>query len=115
MRHTHRLRAPKGSGTAYRRSDGLWVAERTLAGKRMRRTATTEALARARLSRAIGSPRRAVTEDAYLRDYPPSWASRHTDCKAKIRAGYAHIVRDHLVPSLGNYHLSELRAAHVRE
>ena len=81
----------------------------------MRRTATTEALARARLSRAIGSPRRTVTEDAYLRDYLPAWASRQTDCKAKIRAGYAQIVRDHLVPSLGNFHLSELRAAHVRD
>jgi len=114
MRHTHRLRAPKGSGTAYQRSDGLWVAERTIEGKRIRRTATTEALARARLVRAIGPAKRPVA-DAYLRDFLPAWASRQTDRKAKIRSGYAQIVRDHLVPSLGDYRLSELRAAHVRE
>jgi integrase len=113
-RHIHRLRAPKGSGTAYQRSDGLWVAERTIDGQRIRRTATTESLARARLIRAIG-PARGPVADAYLRDFLPAWAARQTDRKAKIRAGYAQIVRDHLVPSLGEYRLSEIRAAHVRE
>jgi integrase len=111
----YRRRARRGSGTAYQRPDGLWIAERTIDGKRLRRSAPTEGLARARLARASGPVRRMPEDDALLRDYLPAWVARQTDRKAKTRHGYASIVTNHLLPSLGGYRLSELRPSKVRE
>jgi hypothetical protein len=62
-------RRPKGSGTLYQRADGLWVAERTIDGKTIRRTAKTAELAEARFSVRITGATPAVRSDPTVADF----------------------------------------------
>ena len=107
-------RRPKGSGTLYARSDGLWVAEITRAGVTTRRTATTSELAEARLRVALGTAAPMRVSDPTVGDYLLSWIDSCDKFGARTRYGYRQLIEQHLIPSLGKIRVRELRAPDVK-
>lgn len=116
-----------GSGTVYRRKDGLWVgrleAGTTTNGTRRRITvsAKTEAACRAKLKekhRAIlrnGIPAGEVDTRATVKSWADEWLKIHaTTARPKYYATDASLVRKWIVPTIGRKRLAELRAADVR-
>jgi integrase len=112
MRHR-----PAGAGTAYQeKATGLWVAERTVEGRRFRRKAQTRPLAMSRLDQAISAQDRGpadVTSDTTLAEYLRLWLPGYRDIRPKTRAGYRHAFEAYVIPLIGEVRVSELRTRHV--
>ena len=107
-RHT-RPRRPRGSGSVYRRSDGYWIGETTIAGKRRRVTAKTERQAEARLEDLIKHSASFAVEDGKMASWLRRWVRDVQAIKPVTRFGYRSIIENHLVPHLGHLRLTDLR------
>jgi integrase len=116
-----------GSGTIYRRDDGLWVgrieAGTTTRGTRRRITvsAKTEAACRAKLKerhREIlrnGVPASGVDIRATVKSWAEKWLPVHaTKARPKYYATDASIVRKWIIPTIGHRRLTDLTPADVR-
>jgi integrase len=114
-RHTS-PRRPRGTGSVYRRSDGYWIGEATIAGKRRRVTAKTEELAGLRLDELLKRSGEMPTAD-WDGKTVGSWLRywlRQSVVRPVTRFGYTSITENHLIPTLGHVRLTELKPSHVR-
>ncbi len=93
-RHT-RPRRPRGSGSVYRRSDGYWIGETTIAGKRRRVTAKTERQAEARLEDLIKHSASFAVEDGKMASWLRRWVRDVQAIKPVTRFGYRFIIENH--------------------
>jgi integrase len=113
-----KARRRKGTGTAYQRKDGLWVAEITMQGRVSRRTAKTEQLAEARLHAYLDGgeshPDDATAADELLGSYLPRWIEECPRLNDRTRHGYRAIIRLHILPTLGGVRIRELSPTHTK-
>jgi integrase len=103
-------RRPKGSGTIYqRRADGLWVAEVTINGTRVRATGRTSKLAEARRDRRVkGISVPGLGPDPTVTAWLRHWVANADGLRDRTRNGYRVIIERHLIPALGHMRLREL-------
>ena len=106
----------RGTGSVYRRSDGYWIGEVAIAGKRRRVTAKTQELAGLRLDELLKSAGAMPSSDwdgKTVGSWLHYWLSQ-TQVKPVTRFGYLAIVENHLAPAIGSVRLAELKPSHVR-
>jgi len=109
-------RRPKGEGSVYQRADGLWVAEVTRNGTRLRRSGKTRAVAVARRDRAMsGSPADADLDDPTVADYLRAYyAGRRGQLRDQTHKRDTRIAENHIIPAIGETKLRDLRPRQVR-
>lgn len=113
---TRRNSRERGTGSVYRRSDGYWIGEVAVAGKRRRVTAKTEELAALRLDellRTAGTMPSTDWDGKTVGSWLRYWLAQ-TEVKPVTRFGYQSIVENHLLPAIGAVRVAELRPSHVR-
>ena len=110
----YRRRRAKGSGTVYKRADGLWVAEVTKDGERLRRTASTKDLASARLARALSGTSARIDADPTVGEQVLAWIEGRAGLRDLTRVNYRRIADNHIVPSMGQVKLRDLTVPKVR-
>jgi len=111
-----RVRRKRGTGSVYRRADGYWIGEATIAAKRRRVTAKTEELAGLRLDellRRAGEMPAADWDGKTVGSWLRYWL-RQSVVRPVTRFGYTSISENHLIPTLGHVRLTELKPSHVR-
>ena len=106
-------RRAKGTGTIYQRSDGLWIAEITIEGERLRRTAATQKLAERRLRVARQASAIENADDPVAVDYIAAWVET-AELKDLVRAQDRGILENRIKPALGDTKLRNLTAPQVR-
>jgi integrase len=106
-------RRPRGTGSVYRRSDGYWVGETTVAGKRRRVTAKTRGQAEARLDDLVKHSAGIAFEDGKMASWLRRWVKDAPAIKPVTRFGYRSIVENHLIPHLGKLRLTDVKRGHV--
>lgn len=115
-RASRRNSRERGSGSVYRRSDGYWIGEVAIAGKRRRVTAKTQELAALRLDellRTAGAMPSTHWDGKTVGSWLRYWLTQ-TRVKPVTRFGYQAIVENHLMPAIGSVRIAELRPSHVR-
>jgi integrase len=112
-------RRTAGEGSIFKRSDGLWVAQLRIDGKKKQKYSKTqkevrewlreqrEAVAKGSYTNGKDMPLEAFL-DQYMTSQTPSLRTKTVD-------GYLTLIRKHINPALGKVKLSQLRADQVQE
>jgi integrase len=106
-------RRPRGTGSVYRRSDGYWIGETMVAGKRRRVTAKTRDQAEARLDDLVKHSASFAIADGKMASWLRVWVSQASAIRPVTRFGYRSIIENHLIPSLGKLRLADLKRGDV--
>lgn len=118
------LRRQKGTGSLYKRADGLWVGMVSgygADGRRKRHAVTSKDRATAQrklreLAAQVndlgGLPGRALTVEAWLTTWLDTIAAKRV--RPRTLATYRGYARTHLIPALGRHRLDHLQPQHVR-
>jgi integrase len=118
------LRRQKGTGSLYKREDGLWVGMVSgygVDGKRKRRAVTSKdrATAQRKLTALVaqvndqgGLPARGLTVEQWLTTWLDTIAAKRV--RPRTLATYRGYARTHLIPALGRHRLDRLQPQHVR-
>ena len=116
-------RMRRGDGSIVQRGDGRWMARYMLTlpnGDRKRQTiyGTTPEIVRSKMrseqaDAANGSPvcRNGLTVANYLRD----WVKVAPRIRESTRAGYAGVIRKHIIPAIGNIKLASLNTMRAQQ
>lgn len=111
-------RRAKGEGSAYQRADGLWIAEITREGKRLRRSGKTKLLAEAKLATALGrSDPAAALEDPTVEEYLRAHYQTARDTKSlrdQTHAKYLRTATKWIFPAVGPVKVRDLTPRRVR-
>jgi integrase len=118
------LRRQKGTGSLFKRDDGLWVGMVSgygMDGKRKRRAVTSKdrATAQRKLTALVaqvndqgGLPARGLTVETWLTTWLDTIAAKRV--RPRTLATYRGYARTHLIPALGRHRLDRLQPQHVR-
>jgi len=107
-------RRSSGEGSIYRRDDGLWVAQVYLpSGKKKVKHSKSQKVVRDWLQ----EQKEAISKGAYidakeiaLQDFLEQYmASASSSLRPKTVESYTYLIRNHIVPELGSYRLTQLR------
>ncbi|MBJ7597163.1 MAG: site-specific integrase [Candidatus Nephthysia bennettiae] len=117
-------RRGRGEGSIYRRQDGRWAATISLGwsgGRRRRKTFYGQT--RAEVARALAAALRGqqlgqepIAERQTVAEFLTSWLARaRPGLRPRTYEGYVQLVRDHVVPDLGNIRLDRLGPQHLQD
>jgi integrase len=103
----------QNEGSIYQRKDGLWCAQVTLQGKRLYRYGDTRRECSEWLKKTIAQIDNGLTfagAQAYYEDFLAEWLiSMQSVIRTHTHYQYSSIVKNHIVPALGNIRLKDLR------
>ncbi|MDD1775985.1 MAG: site-specific integrase [Candidatus Methanomethylicus sp.] len=108
----------QGEGSIYQRKDGLWVAAVTIQGQRLCKYCKNQREAldwkqemRSRIQSGLTSSGAQTRLGAYLEEW---LTASVTTVRPKTHAQYTQIVRQHILPGLGNVKLQDLRPDQIQ-
>ena len=108
----------QGEGSIFQRKDGLWVAQLTIQGKHVTKYFHSQSecrewlkATRAQVENGLTLSGAQTTLAAYLSEWLVAISS---SIRPKTYRQYQQIVRQHIVPTLGNFKLEHLRPDHIQ-
>lgn len=112
------MRRSKGEGSIFKRSDGLWVGQIYVDGKKKQKYSKLQKEVREWLhdqkeavNKGTYISTKDITLEAFLEQY---MASQVPSLRAKTVDGYFTLIRKHITPELGSCKLTQLRADQVQ-
>jgi len=113
-------RRAKGEGTIYQRADGSWAGQITLPnGKRSTKYGKTQGVVRDWLTEqrgAISAGSWTSTTDTKLGDFLTAYLRDVVANQVRLGTakGYTQVAESHIIPTLGNIRLTNLRPEHLQ-
>jgi integrase len=114
-------RRGNGEGSIYRRTDGRWVGEMTIEGRKRKFVyGKTRKEVQEKLQAALQEKQQGIVLEGTARQtvgqFLTDWLenSQKQNVRARTYERYEEIVRLHIIPILGRYRLQKLSAQHVQ-
>lgn len=106
-------------GCIYRRKDGLWCAQVSLAGKRLTKYGKTQKECRTWIKETLGKIENGLTyagTQVTLEQFIELWLEgKQLSRRPHTVLQYRQIVRQHILPQLGKMRVQDIQPAHVKQ
>jgi integrase len=108
----------QGEGSIFKRKGGLWVAQATIQGQKVTKYFKSQKEARTWLQETLSQIEHGMTlvaSRASLKDYLAEWLeTRKSSVRLKTIRQYSQVVRQHIVPTLGDIKVKDLRPDQIQ-
>ncbi len=112
-------RRSNNEGCIYRRKDGLWCAQVSLAGKRLTKYGKTQKECRTWIKETLGKIENGLTyagTQVTLEQFIELWLEgKELSRRPHTVLQYRQIVRQHILPQLGKMRVQDIQPAHVKQ